>query len=266
MVVFLLMVAFNQIEKVLITGASGFLGTLAREIFKDKQLTLISRSSIGIKKNEVWIKAEDLTDHEWWGMFNFDHKYDLILHFAEPVKNLLNKRSIDSVVQSHINFLSNASNLAAYAIYPLTAYCYDKTLSKRQFIYLQIKNRVSLSLRDDKNILLPIFHPLVDFGGGLSKLIALEKKIPFLNLFCSFNAQIPILKRKDLELFFVNLDHSNSNLLDIYSNTSHVSQLFYRKERFDLKFISVAFKFLCFLFFFLPQISLLVIGRKINKK
>jgi len=256
----------NQINKVLISGASGFLGTLSREIFYDKQLTLISRTIKDLKKNEVWIKGENLTNFEWWSAYVFEQDYDLVMHFAEPVKSYLDPVSVDRVIKSHLNFLSNASKIEAYVIYPLTAYCYDNFLSKKQITYLQIKNEVSSVFRDDINILLPIFHPLVDFGDGLKKLIYLEKKIPLVNLFCSFHAKILILKRRDLELFFLNLDYRNSGILDIYSKKIEVSQLFQSRKRIDLKLISIPFKFLCFLVSFLPQARLLLSGRKTTKK
>ncbi|MDC1318297.1 hypothetical protein N8Z61_02815 [Candidatus Thioglobus sp.] len=257
------MVPTNIIKNVLITGASGSLGRLIREIYWDKNLTLISRSKLVLKKNEVWLEAQDLVNSQWWSEFRFDGEYDLIIHFAEPVKKSLSIDYVNKIVESHTEFITNASKSGALIIYPLSAYSYDSKISKSQLGYFQIKTKVSEKNKSNKNVIFPIIHPLVDYGSGLNKLISIEKKIPLVNIFCSFNAQLPILKKEDLELFFININQVDLNQKDVYSDIRSISKIFYSKERFNFKFLSIIFKIICLTFSYSSQIKMLVKGRKI---
>jgi hypothetical protein len=255
----------NKIERVLITGASGGIAKIARSVYSDKKITLLSRSKICVNKNENWIQSQDLNNFQWWSSLEFDYKFDLVLHFAEPVKASISDEYVNNISDSHISFLSNISNSNTLSVYPLTAYRYDKILYGKEYKYSQIKNKTFSALNKNKNILFPVFHPVIDYGSGLYKIINLNKKIPFVNIFYSFDAKLPVLNRSTLHLFLENLKNYHTfGVVDVYSDVQKVSSIFSSNKRLNIGFMSILFKTVLRLFYFVPQIRLLLDGRKIN--
>ena len=253
----------KTMRKVLITGASGSLGALARTLFCNCAVTLSSRRQLSVGENEVWYESKDLNDSGWWGDFGFEGQFDLVLHFAEPVKARVTDGEISKIIASHIGFISSATASCGRVIYPLTAYCYDLRVSKSAITYLRIKEEVYAALKSNDRVLFPIFHPLVDYGDGLAKLIHTERKIPFVNLFSEFDARLPVLTKMDIEKFLVDGHQEHAGRIDVYSRISSVSELFARRARIDSRFVSRCVKALARVGAFVPAVHLLTNGRDI---
>lgn len=251
-------------RNILITGASGSLGSLARMIFSNDSVTLISRRQILVGDNEVWHKSEDLNNFQWWESFVFKKQYDLVLHFAEPVKSVMSDSDISNIVRSHVGFIASARKHCERVIYPLTAYCYDARVKKSAQAYVQIKKKVHAALQNEEVALFPIFHPLIDYGDGLAKLITMEKMFPIVNLFYCFDARLPVLTRRGIEKFLIEDHRTLNKKCDVYSNVASVSELFASAQRGNSQFISGCFKVLCRCLTFLPEVQLLISGRDIT--
>ena len=250
--------------KILITGASGNLGTLTRPLFIDHIVHLSSRKKIETNKNELWIPSEDLTDHTWWLKFEYLEFYDIIFHYAEPVKKKISAVAKKSVVQSHLNFLTNGAKNSKIIIYPMTAYKHDNKIVSDNHDYLEVKLEVYKKLSTECNVKFPVFHPLIDFGDGLSKLVKFSKKIPFFNIFSSFNASLPILYKSDLEKYIINVTHNYENKPEVYSRVMPVSLIFNESKKINFNLLSK----LVFLFIKSlknPIFYLLIYGRKIHR-
>ena len=219
-----------------------------------------------MNKNEDWIQSKDLNNVEWWSALSFDYKFDLVLHFAEPVKEKLDNGHIDKIVGSHVSFLRNLSNGKTILIYPLTAYFYDDLSYGSNYSYLTIKNKTFRSLSGYDNMLFPIFHPLIDYGAGLNKVVELFNKIPYVNVFCSFNSSMPILRKKSLCDFFLNVYYFKKcgATVDIYSEVIRIKSIFSKKNRLNIVLISNFFKKILKIFAFIPQVKLLLNGRRIR--
>ena len=249
-------------KTILITGASGSLGSLFREFFYEQSLTLISRSHLKTSPNEVWIQSGDLLDDNWWTHFQFDKKYDLVLHLAEPVKREMTSDEINCLVSSHNHFIANALEHSATVLYPLTAYRYDVKLSEKSTTYAIIKERVFAENCHLKRISFPVFHPLIDYGKGVHSIIKLERKIPLINIFCAFNAAMPVLCKNDLK----NMLNSpmNDGITDVYSRITPISEIFMDQNRSNLYIFSRLLKMAASIF--LPSSSLLLRGRRIDQQ
>lgn len=248
--------------KILITGASGNLGTLTRQLFIDHIVHLSSRKKIETNKNELWIPSEDLTNHSWWLKFEYLEFYDIIFHFAEPVKKKICAETKKNVIQSHLNFLTNATKNSKIILYPMTAYKHDKRIISPNNDYLQIKLEVFEKLSTKNNLKFPVFHPLIDYGDGLSKIISFSKKIPLFNIFSSFNASLPILYKSDLEKYIINIIHDHESKPEVYSRVMPVSLIFNDNKKINSALLSQ----LIFLFIQTlnnPIFYLLIHGRRI---
>jgi hypothetical protein len=250
--------------KILITGASGNLGTLTRQLYIDHIVHLSSRKRIETKKNEIWIPSEDLTNHSWWSKFEYLEFYDIIFHYAEPVKKKISATTKKHVVQSHLNFLINGTKNSKIILYPMTAYKHDNRIISISNHYLQIKLEVYEKLSKKSNIIFPVFHPLIDFGDGLAKFVNFSKKIPLINIFSSFNASLPILYKSDLEKYITNVINDHESKPEVYSRVMPVSLIFNDNKKINSTLLSQ----LIFLFIKTlknPIFYLLIHGRKIYR-
>ena len=253
-----------MVLNVMITGASGSLGSLFREFFSEHALTLVSRSPLKTGQNENWTQSGDLLDQNWWAHFPFSKKYDLVLHLAEPVKREMTTNEIDRLVSSHNQFIANALEHSATVLYPLTAYRYDRKLGNKSATYRTIKERVFADNRHLKRMCFPVFHPLIDYGKGIHSIIQLERKIPLVNIFCDFSAEIPVLCKNDLEnLLFSTL---SDGMMDVYSKIVPISELFANQNRSNLHVLSRLLKTVISIFSFIPIFDLLLRGRRIDKQ
>lgn len=248
---------------ILITGASGSLATLARNIFSRHNVTLLSSLPCECGPNETWIRSRKLQDLNWWTECKFDVFFDLVLHFAEPVRAKLSQNDVEKVILSHIEFIKNISLSAKFVIYPQTALVYDKYLSSCDNNYVKIKRGVILSIGKISNLSSPIIHPIVDYGVGLSRFIYVVKKIPFLNLLCSFKSTLPILYKSDLEIYLKSNDESIFKAQDWYSCITPISEIFHNKNKFDVMLLSKLLFFVAIFFLRINKICLLINGRKI---
>jgi hypothetical protein len=246
---------------VMITGASGSLGSLFREFFSEHALTLVSRSTLKAGQNENWIQSEDLLDENGWAQFKFNKKYDLVLHLAEPVKREMTSEEIDRVVSSHKHFIANALEHSARVLYPLTAYRYDRNLGKKSATYTSIKERVFAENHHLKRVSFPVVHPLLDYGRGIHSIIQLEKRIPLVNVFCDFAAEMPVLYKRDLKDFlFLTL---SDGVVDVYTRIIPISEVFSSQNRADIELFSCFVKMVAGIFPPNPSIDLLLHGRQI---
>ena len=247
---------------VMITGASGSLGSLFREFFSEHDLTLVSRSPLMTDQNENWIQAGDLLDANWWSNFAFSKKYDLVLHLAEPVKREIANDEIERVVNSHKHFIAKALEYSTRVLYPLTAYRYDSKLGNQSATYATIKERVFAENRHLKRISFPVFHPLIDYGKGIHSIIQLERKIPIVNIFCDFSAEMPVLCKNDLKNFLFST--LNDGVTDVFSRIAPIATVFANQNRVNLHILSSLLKMFIGVFSFVPTINLLIRGRRID--
>ena len=248
--------------KILITGASGNLGRLTRALFTDHEVHLFSRKKIATNKNERLILSKDLTNHEWWTSFEYLEHYDIIFHFAELVKVKISTKAKESIVISHLNFLTTATKNSNCVIYPMTAYKHDNKINYLHDDYLQIKTRVLKNLSITNNIKFPVFHPLIDYGSGLSKIIKLSKRIPFFNIFCSFQALLPVLYKSDLEKYIINVSTTPEKCAEVYSKILPISSIFNDTSKVNIALLSkIILKLMQILNH--PNLQVLLNGRKI---
>lgn len=249
---------------IMITGASGSLGTLFREFFSGHDLTLLARSPLKTGQNENWIQSGDLLDANWWAQFPFNQKYDLVLHLAEPVKREMTSDEIDRLVSSHSHFIAKALEHSARVLYPLTAYRYDSNLGKKSASYTTTKERVFAENRHLKGISFPVFHPLIDYGKGIHSIVQLEKKIPLINIFCDFTAEMPVLCKNDLKNFLFST--SSDGLINVYSKITPISEVFANQNRSNLPILSRLLKMTVGIFSFISTFNLLLRGRRIGRQ
>lgn len=250
--------------KILITGASGNLGTLTRQLFIDHVVHLSSRKKIETYKNELWIPSEDLTNNLWWLKFDYLEFYDVIFHYAEPVKKRISSTTKKQVIQSHLNFLTNGTKNSKIIVYPMTAYKHDNNIISFDNDYLEIKSEIYKKLFTKSNIKFPVIHPLIDYGDGLSKLVNFSKKIPLFNIFTSFNASLPILYKSDLEKYIANVITDHESEPEIYSSVMPVSLIFNDEKKINSTLLSK------FILLFIKALNnrlfhLLIHGRKIYR-
>lgn len=249
---------------ILITGASGFVGTMLRQVFTDDEVTLLSRRRIAPAKNEKWFISGNVQDPDWWNALPPDSHFDVIFHLAEPVKENVTDEVRQSIIENHVRFVSQFTNEGAKVIYPLTAYLYDRQLSRSNAIYAEIKRGVYGRLKANARVSFPIIHPICDAGHGLGQLIQAEKRIPFINILCAFEATIPVSRLAHLRQVFADPNSMASGRLDVSSETPAIMQLFKDDARIDVVALSRALRHLLALLSFVPSVKLLVHGRHID--
>jgi nucleoside-diphosphate-sugar epimerase len=255
-------------KNVLITGASGFIASILRPKLQNNNVTLLSRHELEVHKNEVWVESPDLLDPYAWRDLQLDGKYDYCLHLAEPVKINLTPEEVESIINSHGNFLSSAASMCKYIIYPMTAYIYDNRSNQAESVYLDIKTRVLEETYNRlPNLVYPIIHPIYDSGTNLKAIIDIEAKIPFVNTFCSFQATLPVLRVDELASTILNLNCDRpERVIDIYSSEKTIAELFHKSERKNLFVVSAVARCLLALMRWVPQIELLIIGRSLRER
>ena len=251
--------------KVLITGASGKIGTLARLAFSSENVTLMSRTHCECGANENWIECPSLDDVEWWANKGIGCEYDLVLHLAEPVKKMMQRHEFLNVVDSHVAFIKNASVKSCLVFYPQTALVYDRVLGKSEQLYLSIKKNVVAKTKGINNILIPVVHPMINYGDGLSNMRDFIQKIPFLNPLCDFKSTVPILYKNDLEKYLRSIcDQADDRPTDYYSCELSVSDVFREKNKIDIVFFSFVLRKVLSFFVCVPKVYLLLNGRRLS--
>jgi len=248
-------------KKILITGANGKMATLVREHYRNDCVYLTSRQRIDIiSDNEINIICESLEVYNWWRRVEDYAPFDKVLHFSEPVKN--KNKDISSIVRSHVAFLSWACKCSKHVVYPLTAYLYDKTRINNP--YVRIKKQTLKKVKKYKNISLPIVHPVIDLDGGIKRQIYVIAQIPVFNIFCNFNAKIPVVYTRDLIVELTN--STRTGVFDVYSAKLRVSEIFEQNKKINSSVISNTLKFLLIFFAYKSLINTLIYGRRANGK
>ncbi|MBK9521678.1 MAG: NAD(P)-dependent oxidoreductase [Rhodocyclaceae bacterium] len=247
--------------RVMITGASGSLGTLFREFYAAHRVTLVSRSPLIVMQNEKWIQAGDLLDPGWWADFQFDGEYDRVIHLAEPVKREMSDDEVDRVVLSHNNFIAAAIGISPSVVYPLTAYRYDRRLCRKAATYTAIKERVLLANKHRTGLSFPIFHPLIDYGDGIHSTIKFERKIPFFNLFCDFDLELPVLYKATIKSYL--FSPMADGVKDVYTKIDRISNIFNAGRRLNIVALSRLIKLTLNALSFVYAFELLTHGRKL---
>lgn len=249
---------------ILITGANGNIAKVARDLFRSHKLILLSRTYCECSPNEIWIQSASLEFSEWWRTFSIGNQFDLVLHLAEPVRVAVPADDIPKIVESHTAFLETISSKAKIVLYPRTALIYDARLMTRDLSYIRIKNEVLRNVATLVNVVSPVIHPIVDSGPGLCKLIGYVKKFPMVNIFCAFNATIPVLCTADLrkELLALN-KRVNLQSGDWYSYNKTVAEVFNNNHKLNVYIIGKFVHFVVSKLTFHPRISLLIFGRKL---
>lgn len=251
-------------NRVLITGASGFVASIIRPFLQAQPVTLLSRRKPQMLPNEQWLRAPELVDTVGWETVELEQDYCLVLHFAEVVKGLVPQEDLVRIVESHLRFLKRMAHLAGKVYYPLTAYAYDDVVSRDNEIYRDIKAAVFKNLRaEGGNIFFPVIHPIYNAGSGLSAIIDVVAKLPLLNIFCAFKETMPILDVNDLASHLFDTSDP-AQLFDVYSAETTVATIFQNPNRKDLMSVSLILKRLLSLARQYPQIALLIGGRSIQ--
>jgi hypothetical protein len=250
--------------KILITGASGFIGRILAASLGGHELVLWSRNPVPAGPASTYCAAGDLRNTEWWQNAEIPQGVDVVIHLAEPVKTKLTDGALESVLSSHCAFLEHACARAHLVVYPDTAYRYDRRVGSANRQYLTIKTEVLRKLSDRENFASPIIHPLVDSGGALARLIEAQSKIPVLNPFCAFKASIPVLTIPELVGLFRDQIGSRQLLKsDWYSGVPTIATLTRKSDRRDWLFLSRMFRSALTPLSIAPTISLLKNGRQI---
>ena len=250
--------------KILITGASGYIGTILRQVFANDEVTLLSRRPLAAGRNEKWFVSGNVQSEFWWNSLPPDRDIDVIFHLAEPVKEHFAGTVKNAVIEGHLAFINHFSAKGAKLVYPLTAYIYDGRLSRSNANYMEIKQAIYQRLKGNAKVSFPIIHPLSDSAQGLGRLIQLEKRVPLVNVMCAFEATIPVLRLEHLRQAFAEPGLMTPGRHDVYSEIAPIKQLFNDDARANIRVLSQALRFVLTLLSFVPSFSLLVNGRDID--
>ena len=226
-------------KKILITGASGQIASILRELYCNHSVELWSTKDLVLNKNEILRKSVDLADSSWWKTPHFEVNYDIIFHLAEPVKKKLPIEIVDKIVESHIAFLRESTKYSPKVVYPLTAYRYDNQISSKNMHYRYIKEHVAMELLKNEKILFPILHPLIDYGKGLSYIRNHVSKIPLINLFSEFKADLPVLDVLHLKNYLLNIETQKNGIVNLYSEILKIHDIFNIRSKKNIKIISI---------------------------
>ena len=250
--------------KILITGASGYIGTILREIFANDAVTLLSRRTITPSRNEKWLISGNLQDAGWWNSLPTDSIFDVVFHLAEPVKETVDDKTKQKIINEHVRFISHFTTKSTKVIYPLTAYLYDSKLSSSNRTYTEIKYGVYSQLNGNRNVSFPIIHPVCDSAHGLGKLIQMEKRLPWINALSTFESTIPILRLEYLKQIFADPISMAHGRFDIFSEILAIKDIFKDETRINVFLLSRAIFYGLMLLTFVPSFNLLIEGRHID--
>lgn len=250
--------------KVLVTGASGFIGRVLAESLSDHDLLLWSRTQLRAGPRAEYFASDDLRNTAWWQNAELPQGVDAVIHLAEPVKTKFTGEAVEAIVSSHRAFLEQACTRAQLVIYPNTAYRYDGHVGKKNRQYLRIKTEVVRKLCTRANFVSPVIHPLIDSNGSLARLVEAQSRLPILNPFCSFKARIPVLTVPELVAFFQDqLQHTYQLHADWYHRYPAIADLTRRSDRRDWAILSEVLKLALLPLSNSPSVSILMKGREI---
>lgn len=253
--------------KVLITGASGFIGRILSTGLAGHELVLWSRQSLPAVSGAEYSQSHDLRDVAWWRNVEIPQDVDVVIHLAEPVKLKLTPEVVDLIVSSHCSFLENACQTAQLVIYPNTAYRYDFEIGSANRPYLEIKTRVVREFASHPNFISPVIHPLIDSDGTLARLVREQARVPLLNPFAAFDANIPVLTVPDLLHWFRNqIENRDVRDEDWYSHIPTVGTLMAHPSRRDSITLSKFFRGCLRPFAKVPAVSILLNGRAVSAR
>lgn len=251
-------------KKILITGGSGYIAQLIRNIYRDDFVTIWSRRSVEINQNEIFHHSQDLKNVKWWQNPPIEDYFDVVFHLAEPVKTIISPSELASIIKSHCQFLISAKKNSKICVYPLSAYMYDDSFSESMQTYKSIKSGVYNELQGQNHIKFPVIHPLIDGDRGISMLRKLEGHIPMVNIFAAFNAKIPILRVEDLKREISQMSDISPKRYDVYSENMYIKDIFHSSNRFNNIFLSKIMYWLMSIVASVYPFGLLVNGRKTN--
>jgi len=237
---------------------------MLRQIFANNEVSLLSRQRIAPGKNEEWFPSGNVQDPGWWNALSPDSNFEVIFHLAEPVKESINSKVMQNIMDGHVSFISHFTNKGAKLIYPLTAYLYDTRLSRSDTSYAEIKRGVYRQIKDNTSVSFPIIHPICDSGHGLGRLIQNEKRIPFVNIMCAFESTIPVLELEHLRQVFADPNSLTHERLDVFSEILAIKQLFKDDARANVFWLSRTLRHVLTFLRFVPSFNLLVKGRHID--
>ena len=250
--------------RILITGASGYLGTTLRPLFANDDVSLLSRKPLSLCPNEQCFRSGNIQESGWWSSLSRESQFDAIFHLAEPVKVNIDIRTMQSIIDGHVEFMGHFSGAGATVIYPLTAYLYDRRLSRANATYAGIKRGVYERLKDHARVAFPVIHPIRDADQGLGRLIHIERRIPIVNMMCAFEATVPVLRLEHLRSIFADPKSIKPGRMDIFSEIVAMKHLFKDDQRANVIALSRAFRRLLMLLSTVQNFNLLVHGRKID--
>ena len=250
--------------KILITGASGFIGRHLTNDLADHDLVLWSRTPPMTIHGIEYVESGDLANTAWWRDARIPTGVDAVIHLAEPIKLKLGHTVAESIIESHCAFLANACRASRLVIYPDTAYRYDRRVKSSNRTYLDIKRRVTRELLPYPSFISPVVHPLLDSDGALSRLRRQQRKVPLINPFSAFNARIPVLSVPELLVFFRDhIQNSDTRIMDWYGHIPTVGDLMADESRRDLITPSKILRRFLGPLSGLPAVSILLNGRAI---
>lgn len=248
--------------KILITGASGFIGKHLGNHLADHDLVLWSRTPPSAIHGIEYVESGDLANTGWWRDAKIPPDVDAVIHLAEPIKTKLSRTVAESVIESHCAFLTNACRSSRLVIYPDTAYRYDRRVKSANRTYLDIKRRVTGELSAHPSFISPVIHPLIDSGGALSRLQRQQRKVPLINPFSAFNARIPVLSIPELLVFFRDhIENGDTRIMDWYGQIPTVCDLMAGEGRRDMVIPSQILRQCLGPLAGLPAVSILLNGR-----
>ncbi len=251
-------------KRILITGASGSVAKIAREVYSEHEIELWSTRRFNHSSNEEIKQSADLVDFSWWENPPLTKSYDIIFHFAEPVKRKVGNNMVSDIVKSHVGFLAEAIKCCPIVVYPLTAYMLDNKLSGKTLQYRSIKQGVARCFGDGENVMLPIIHPIIDSGKGLNVIRKMVNKLPLINLFSEFKAELPVLYLDDLKKYLLNVESQKHGVINVYSCKKRVCDLFRNRDRRDSVIVSLAVLRILEVFGSGNSVNLLLRGRSLH--
>ena len=251
-------------KKILITGASGSVAKIAREVYAEHEIELWSTKWLDHSSNEEIKQSANLVDSSWWENSPLTNSYDIIFHFAEPVKQKIGNNVVSKIEKSHVGFLAEAVKRCPVVVYPLTAYMLDNKLSGKTLQYRSIKQGVASCCGDGENVMLPIIHPIIDSGKGLNVIRKMVNRFPLINVFSEFKAELPVLYLDDLKKYLLTVESQKRGVINVYSCKKKICDLFKSRDRRDSVIVSLAVLRILEVLGSCNSVNILLKGRSVN--